>query len=391
MKNLFNNIFYCFLFVASIVFYSSTSVYADICSNPKSGWLFCDDFENGNLSSTGWYYNSPSMTYFPSPPAPSASITNTESFSGSKSMMAIYQPGDAGAAARAHHNFTPSKQVYVRYYRLFEKNWIFNPNRQMHSTYLFAGNYVSPTTTDLTIYEDNNGNTRKTNLTVKSTYQNNLTVPAGTSYVLNSYPVMPHNVASPVAITPGKWVCIEYMTKLNTAGKQDGEIKLWVDGTLVTDLQNLVLRDSSHANILIDHFLFGPNYPPSGPTQVQRNYIDALVISTSRIGTLNPDGKIITPSSNITIGVGQSIDFSASVTDPNGDPNISYLWDFDGGATNKTVKDPIGVVFNTVGTYTVTFTPTNSLGISDNTPATVTVSVVTTVPAPTNFHKVSPP
>jgi hypothetical protein len=288
----------CYLlkFSALIVLLTAFNVYADICSNPQNGWLFCDDFESGTLASKGWYYNSPGGTYFPNPPAPSASITNAEAFSGSRSMMAIYQPGNAGAAARAHHDFTPSKQVYVRYYRLFEKNWIFNPDRPMHSTYLFGGKYVSPTTTDLTIYEDNDANSRKTNLTVKSSYQNNLTVPTNTRYVLNSYPIMPHNVAAPVAVTAGQWVCIEYMVKLNSAGKQDGEIKLWVNDKLVTDLQNLVLRDSSHANILVDHFLFGPNYPPSGPTQVQRNYIDALVISTSRIGMLPAAGTIPPPT-----------------------------------------------------------------------------------------------
>jgi hypothetical protein len=295
MKNPMKKILYLFYFSGLMVFLTAVNSHADICSNPKSEWLFCDDFETGTLSGNGWYYNSPGGTYFPSPPAPSASITNAEAFSGSRSMMAVYRPGDAGAAARAHHLFAPSEQVYVRYYRLFENGWIFNPNRPMHSTYLFAGKYVSPTTTDLTIYEDNDGPTRMTNLTVKSSYQNNLIVPPNTRYILSSYPIMPHNAAAPPAVIPGQWVCIEYMVKLNTAGQQDGEIKLWVNDILVTDLQDLVLRDSSHADILVDHFLFGPNYPPSGPSQVQRNYIDALVISTSRIGMLPSTGTIPAP------------------------------------------------------------------------------------------------
>lgn len=296
MKSTVKKVLRLFQFCALIAFLTAVNSYADICSNSKNEWLFCDDFETGTLSSNGWYYNSPGGTYFPSPPAPSASITNAEAFSGSRSMMAIYQPGDAGAAARAHHQIAPSQQVYVRYYRLFENSWIFNPNRPMHSTYLFAGNYVSPTTTDLTIYEDNDGRTQKTNLTVKSSYQTNLIAPPNTSYILNSYPIMPHNVAAPPAVIAGRWVCIEYMVKLNTAGQQDGEIKLWVNDILVTELQNLVLRDSSHADILIDHFLFGPNYPPSGPDQVQRNYIDTLVISTSRIGMLPVPGTLSPPA-----------------------------------------------------------------------------------------------
>lgn len=292
---------YWLLCTVIITFFTVDSL-ADICSNPQRDWLFCDDFEAGSLSSKGWYYNIPGNTYFPSPPAPSASISDHVSFSGSRSMMAIYQPGDAGGAARAHLDFIPSQQVYVRYYRLFENGWVFNPARPMHNSYLFAGKYVSPTMTDLTIYQDNDGTTQQSHLTVKSSYQNNLTVPPNTSYVVNSYPVMPYNVATPAAVITGKWVCIEYMVKLNTAGKQDGEMKLWVDGKLVTDLHSLVLRDNSHANILVDHFLFGPNYPPSGPDQVQRNYIDALVISTTRIGLLNA----VSPPMNLHIAHGSS-------------------------------------------------------------------------------------
>ncbi len=31
----------------------------------------------------------------------------------------------------------------------------------------------------------------------------------------------------------GKWICVEFMTKLNTPGKRDGEMALWIDGKLV--------------------------------------------------------------------------------------------------------------------------------------------------------------
>ena len=45
------------------------------------------------------------------------------------------------------------------------------------------------------------------------------------------------------------------------------------------------------------------------------------------------------------------------------------------GAVNRTVEDPGTVIFNTRGTYTVTFTVKDSLGLADPTPATRTISV----------------
>jgi hypothetical protein len=198
-------------------------------------------------------------------------------------MRAWYPAGNNGGNAHAHHAFTPQDVVYVKYNRKFGTEWVFNPARPMHSTYLFAGAYVSPTTADLTIYEDNDQAAQRTSLTVKSSYQNGMIVPLGVSYTINSYPVMPNNIATPISFVTGQWYEIQYMAKMNTVGNQDGELKLWVDGVLVSDLQNLVLRDASHPTIQFDHFMFGPNYPPSGPVSDQSNYIDDIVISKNFI------------------------------------------------------------------------------------------------------------
>ena len=110
-----------------------------------------------------------------------------------------------------------------------------------------------------------------------------------------------------------------------------------------------------------------------GGEQVKIGELNVLGASFS--GNYPPNGTIDLPIDNVTINIGGSVSFSGTFSDSNGHSALSYLWDFGGGAPNSTVKDPGSVVFNTPGTYKVTFTVTDSLGLSDPYPDTVTVKV----------------
>lgn len=87
-----------------------------------------------------------------------------------------------------------------------------------------------------------------------------------------------------------------------------------------------------------------------------------------------PNGSITAPAANQSIQVGQSLSFAGTGTDPNNNLPLSYAWDFGGAAANSTAQNP-STVFNTAGIYTVTFTVKDSLGLSDPTPATRTITV----------------
>ena len=100
---------------------------------------------------------------------------------------------------------------------------------------------------------------------------------------------------------------------------------------------------------------------------------DTLIITVG----VAPNSIIDTPTVNITITEGQSVSFTGTGTDPDNDLPLSYLWDFGGGATNQTVEDPGFVAFNTAGTYTVTFTVTDNIGVADPTPDTRAITVNT--------------
>jgi len=94
-------------------------------------------------------------------------------------------------------------------------------------------------------------------------------------------------------------------------------------------------------------------------------------------GNIAPNGVIDTPSSDQTILVGDTVNFTGTGTDPEEDPvDLSYHWDFDdSGVSDSTDEDPGLVQFDSVGSYTVTFTVTDSQLLSDPTPATVVVNV----------------
>jgi hypothetical protein len=99
-------------------------------------------------------------------------------------------------------------------------------------------------------------------------------------------------------------------------------------------------------------------------------------------GNLPPDGAITSPSSSVTVSVGDTVQFSGAGTDPDANLPLSYRWNFGTGSgiADATVKDPGAVQFLAAGSYTVTFTVTDGLGAVDPTPASVVVTVLNPLP-----------
>jgi lysophospholipase L1-like esterase len=90
-----------------------------------------------------------------------------------------------------------------------------------------------------------------------------------------------------------------------------------------------------------------------------------------------PNGVINTPAGNTTIVVGSAINFTGTGSDPDGNLPLSFRWTFGPGSgiPDATVEDPGLVQFNTPGTFIVTFTVSDALGLADATPATRTITV----------------
>jgi Domain of unknown function (DUF1929)/Glyoxal oxidase N-terminus/PKD domain/Putative Ig domain len=101
-----------------------------------------------------------------------------------------------------------------------------------------------------------------------------------------------------------------------------------------------------------------------------------------------PTGTITSPSNNVSIGAGQSVSFAGTGTSSSS-TIASYLWAFPGGSpASSSLADPGAVTFSAVGTYTVSLTVTDSLGSTDPSPPTRTITV-TAPPSITSVNSTS--
>ena len=96
---------------------------------------------------------------------------------------------------------------------------------------------------------------------------------------------------------------------------------------------------------------------------------------TVQQGTTNrpPTGTITAPAANVTISTGQSVSFTGSASDPDGD-TVTVLWTFGDGGTS-TLLAPGAHIFTTAGVYTVRMTATDAKGLADPNPPTRTITV----------------
>jgi hypothetical protein len=91
-------------------------------------------------------------------------------------------------------------------------------------------------------------------------------------------------------------------------------------------------------------------------------------------GNNTPTCTIDTPTGDVVITEGDSINYAGTATDSDG-TIASYVWAFNGGSpASSNVEDPGNVSYTTAGTYTTSFSATDDGGASC-TPATVQVTV----------------
>ncbi len=96
-------------------------------------------------------------------------------------------------------------------------------------------------------------------------------------------------------------------------------------------------------------------------------------VSGAAAGNNPPNGTITLPVGNASIEEDQAVNFEGSAEDPDGDA-MTYLWNFGDGITS-TALVPGNHTYTDSGTYTVTFTVTDSNGAADPTPDSRTITV----------------
>ena len=109
----------------------------------------------------------------------------------------------------------------------------------------------------------------------------------------------------------------------------------------------------------------------------------AKFIQLSLFGTSPPRGTIASPASNVTVAAGKPVSFSTTSS------ASQYSWIFPGGSpATSTAQAPGNVTFATPGTYVASLTLIDSVGNSDPSPPTRTITVLP--PSPDFSIVVSP-
>lgn len=270
------------LFLVGAMFLSPRAAHGDI--------LLKEDFEEP-LTIVPWMQKG---GWFGSKLGEGKSITDETAASGSKCLKITTEKGTKGPLG-FFHKVRPTEVMYVRYYRMFEKNWEWwEQGYGPHDTEIYGGEFRNPTTKDIGIYTDfwRTGDT----IARAGTPLQKGTPKLSRDWLREHYKQLspgnglPWNVAPPEKIVPGQWFWVETMAQMSTPGKEDGVVKLWVNGTLVTDCRDLPLRDAEHPDITFDMWFLGPYNHPGVP-KTQSSYIDAIVISTEPIGPLTEEEK----------------------------------------------------------------------------------------------------
>jgi len=265
--------------------------------------IFAESFEGGKVPTTG--YGKVGGFYDLKGLGKVMDITDKEAATGTHSLELIHTK-DVISPQWMHRKFPGVDEVHVRFYRKYAEDWLW-PVQGAHDTLIFAGKYANPASADLALYLDitqgpskrlNKRNwdlERKAELVLKSSFQGpglDFGHPGAViSHVgWDNYYSMPYNKSPVAPMEGGRWYCFEYMAKMNSAAtKKDGEVRLWIDGKLVTEVTGLILRNASHMGIKWDHWMIGPRYGGGnkGPAEMRKNWLDALVVASKRVGPVS--------------------------------------------------------------------------------------------------------
>lgn len=221
-------------------------------------------------------------------PGSGCTITDQVPAAGGKHCLQFNLKKGKQGSGGMFHLIKPVDTLYLRYYRMFEKGWEWPKGYGPHDGMVFGGAFDAPTSTDLSIYVDfwQSADTVARIATAKQ----KIGYDGWNDWLKKRHRLAPvggsglgWNRSMPDPIEPGKWHCVEVMVKLSTPGKEDGAVKLWVNGKLVSDYEDLPLRDEAHPDLLLNMVFLAPYFHPGSPKD-QAHWADQIVVATKYVG-----------------------------------------------------------------------------------------------------------
>lgn len=260
--------------------------------------IFHEDFEDDRLKERGWY----DLAGW----GKSLTVSDDDQATGRRSLKLFYPKGKTGPWCRAPHFDKGYDTVYVRYYRKWSDDWDWGGpgDGNGHDTRLVSGGPDTPRRA----YKNHDKNVLMMescthfdpwkrglfglmlhnkpsvfNDTLKQSYKRK--EQDGHKLRGREWWLATTDQSRSPKSEPGQWYCVEYMASMNTPGREDGEIKAWIDGKLYYHIKDVLIRDESMPDLQWRRWWIGP-YFHGGTTKDQSSYIDSIVIATKYIGPI---------------------------------------------------------------------------------------------------------
>jgi hypothetical protein len=270
-------------------------------SSPSPNVIWCDSFEDEDLAPNGTVGGN--YFEFDTDNGDHARI-NTEHVDGQYALRARWQAGevDAGHFVRnfgrnpigsQSHTQQDFGEIYWRFYFKLQDGFTGFPDKYTRATIFAGSNWQQAMIAH--VWADSNA--KQFLLMDPASGINSQGQLATTGW--NDFANLTWLGAKrgTTALQPGRWYCLESHVRLNTAGQADGVFEFWLDGNLEASRRDLDwVKNWTGYGI---NSVFISHYWNNGSPTTQERYLDALVISTQRIGCLNSTRPL--PPTNLQV------------------------------------------------------------------------------------------
>ncbi len=246
-------------------------------SDPPDGVLFHESFDDNRLGERGWYDG---RTFVISRDNPQA---------GSGCIEYHWKPGTTtpDRSSGMRRQFEPTETVSLRFFLRLSPGWgwtgrDYHPH-MMHFLTTENGKFHGPAASHLTVYiEPHEGKLRLATQDIQ-----NRDAPHGLTQgpLRGGYNGKFHD-SEEAPLNDDAWHRIDAMFRLNSLDRTrdqpnaDGIIRGWIDGKLVVDRNDVVLRSTDYPNMKFNQFLLTPYFGLGLLPHEQTLWIDELTIST---------------------------------------------------------------------------------------------------------------
>lgn len=191
--------------------------------------------------------------------------------------------------------FEPSGEVYLRFYLRLSKGWGWSGrNYHPHLTHFLTtenDRWAGPAATHLTTYVEPVGG----RLRLAAQDIQNKDAPHGlTQGPLRGGYNGRFFDSQERLFTDDRWRCIEAQFRLNSLDREndkprpDGVVRGWVDGRLVVEATDVILRTTDFPEMRFNQFMLAPYFGTGLLPHAQKLWIDELAVGLERLGPASP-------------------------------------------------------------------------------------------------------